>query len=252
MIGGPTDLVVEANIAAAVAGPHEVMVTRSPTAAQLTPPPPRAIRPLDKKSRPPQPEAATIPRPAQRIEPLPEAPVAALLPSQAETSSRPQRDMLAALAAELSTHPAPPHKNPTADTRPHPTGPRQLRPEPAVGPLAEPPIGAPHPVAPAAAKARSTLDENLADMTRQLEAALRKPNAAIDAALTVEPTPAARSPAQAPAVDAETTTPSASRAPRPIEPKPRPPDDAKPNQSTTPNHGHEQELANMLGRSIKN
>jgi len=109
-------------------------------------------------------------------------------------------------------------------------------------------IAVPHTVAHAAAKTTSTLDENLADMARQLEAALRKPNAAVDATLTETPTPAA--PAQAPAVEAETTTPSAARAPRPIEPKPQRPD-AKPKQSTIPTHSLEHEFAKILGRTTK-
>src|SRR5580704_14895149 len=110
MIGGPTDVVVEANIIRAVAAnPRDVTVTRSPTMDSL----PRTI-PLPENgngSWPLQPEPITPPAPAPRatpkFEPLPEEPAAFPLQPAAETPAKAQRDTLAALADELSTKPAP-------------------------------------------------------------------------------------------------------------------------------------------------
>src|SRR5580698_1672148 len=114
MIGGPTDVVVEANIVRAVAAnPRDVTVARSPAMDSL----PRAI-PLPENGNgswplqpepmtPPAPRAAPKLEPAPKFEPLPEEPAAFPLQPAAETSVRPQRDTLAALADELSTKPAP-------------------------------------------------------------------------------------------------------------------------------------------------
>src|SRR5580698_3921729 len=114
IIGGPTDVVVEANIVRAVAAnPRDVTVARSPAMDSL----PRAI-PLPENGNgswplqpapmtPPAPRAAPKLEPAPKFEPLPEEPAAFPLQPAAETSVRPQRDTLAALADELSTKPAP-------------------------------------------------------------------------------------------------------------------------------------------------
>ena len=115
MIGGPTDLVIEANIIThAAAVPHEVLATRSLSKGE-----PRPILPLL-----PEP---TMPHPAPRIEPLSEKPVPSALQSQAEMSTRPQREMLAALASELSTRPPPPCESPITVTRQHPPELRQAQ-----------------------------------------------------------------------------------------------------------------------------
>ncbi len=237
MIGGPTDVVVEPNIVRAGAAAHDVSVARSPGAAE---PLPRAFPLPDKRSSPPQP--VVTPRPAPRIEPLPEEP--APWPVQSpETSTRPQRNPLAALADELSTGPAAPRESPTNVTRPNPTEPRgEVRFEPR---NAMPqPVAAQRPTAETA----STADKNLADLAHRLKAALRKPNAGADALPSATLTRGALSPDQALAAKA---VPSPLRAPRPSEPKPARAD-AKPNQSETLYDNLEQELARLLGQPTKN
>src|ERR1700733_4236821 len=115
MIGGPTDVVVEANIVRAVAAPRDVALAR-PSALE---PLPRAIPLPDNGngSWPLQPEVVTPPpaRSAPKIEPASdEAPAWPPLQPQADTPpaapARPQRDTLAALAG--------PALRPQADTPP--------------------------------------------------------------------------------------------------------------------------------------
>jgi flagellar protein FliO/FliZ len=275
----------------AAAGPHEVALIRS--CAQALPPP-RATPLLDMGSRPRQPELATITHPAPQIALLPEAPAALPLPPQAETSTRPQPDTLAALADNLSTPSFPPRKSPTTVTRPHPTEPRfelrpELRPERRLEPQRERQIVTPQPTAaqPATAETASTPDEELAELARQLEAALRKPHAAADARPSAIPARAAPAPEQASAAEAVPTPPTSVRTPRPptyarpaapalatpsleqalpadatptptsavhaprsSEQKP-PRADANPNQANTPYDSLEQELTSLLRRSAK-
>ena len=105
---------------------------------------------------------------------MPEAPAALPLPSQAKTLTRLQPDTLAALADNLSNRPPQPRKSPTQ--------PIELRPErqsePRVEPQPEPGIATPQPGGrPATVETASTPDEELADLARQLKAALRKPSA---------------------------------------------------------------------------
>jgi flagellar protein FliO/FliZ len=173
MIGGPTDIVVEANIvrgqstreaatsrvsspADNLARPAPAEETAWPLQPEVAPRPARASRPgsLDDASHwalPPEP-AAPAPAPA-----IP-APVAAA-PKRSRSA-----DTLAGLAAELSVRPAEP-----------------VAPAPA--------IEAPRPK-PAPAPASAEADQNLADMASRLEAALRRPS----------PAPAAPAPRPAPAV----------------------------------------------------
>jgi len=205
MIGGPSDVVVEPNIVRALTATRDAPGTRPPVGLDTLP---RAI-PLPESgtngSWPLQPEAA--PRPAPRIEPLPDELPPRPLPPFVEPAPRPQRDTLAALADELSTRPAaPPRGRPP--TRPHSEEPSaeifkepqneaytdfetlaETHPEPRAETRAEPrleprkPVGqpaaaAPHspPVsAPEATEPASAADQSLADMAQRLEAALRKP-----------------------------------------------------------------------------
>ena len=236
MIGGPTDLVIEANIIThAAAVPHEVLSTRSPLKGE-----PRPIMPL-------LPELA-MPNPAPRIEPLSEKPVLSALQSQAEMSMRPQREMLAALASELSTRPPPPCESPITVTRQHPTELRQAQPEPPVGSQAEPRIVTPRLVSATLAGGRttSTADENLALMARRLEVVLHKPNLVADGVLPGKPTRAASSLAQSSAVKAD------AMAPVRVLPTSEPQrSDAKSKQSAIPVNSLERELASLLGRSTR-
>jgi len=262
MIGGPTDVVVEANIVRAVAAPRDVALAR-PAAME---PLPRAIPLPDNGngSWPLQPEVITPPPPARqapKIEPAtdeapawpPLQPQADTPPSGAAAPARPQRDTLAALADELSARPAPP---PPARVR---------TPAPARAPLearAEPRVVEPRPEPRAAAPAvqaaptptpadTAAADQSLAEMAHRLEAALRKPNAPAEAR-TAAPQPRQAQPAEQTAEPATPPAPPAppqSRAARPAEPKPArnaPP--AKPPQSTTLYDNLEQEMASLLGR----
>ena len=236
MIGGPTDLVIEANIIThAAAVPHEVLATRSSSKGE-----PRPIMPLL-----PEP---TIPNPTPRIEPLSEKPVPSALQSQAEKSMRPQREMLAALASELSTRPPPPYESPITVTRQYPTELRQAQSQPRVGSQAEPRIVTSRPVSATLAGGRttSTADENLALMARRLEVVLHKANLVADAVLPAKPTRAASSLAQSSAVKAEAMAPV-----RVLPPSERQRSDAKSKHSAIPVNSLERELASLLGRSTR-
>jgi flagellar protein FliO/FliZ len=255
MIGGPTDVVVEANIVRAVAAPRDVALAR-PAAAE---PLPRAIPLPDNGngSWPLQPEVVTPPpaRQAPKIEPATdEAPAWPPLQPQADTPpaapARPQRDTLAALADELSARPTPP---PTRVRTPAPArAPLEARAEPRV---VEP---RPEPRAPAVQSAptptpaeTAAADQSLAEMAHRLEAALRKPNAPADARAPA-PQPRQTQPAEqaaAPEPAHAPPSPPQPRAARPAEPKPvRSAPPAKPPQSTTLYDNLEQEMASLLGR----
>ena len=252
MIGGPTDVVVEANIVRAVAAPRDVALAR-PAAAE---PLPRAIPLPDNGngSWPLQPEVITPPaRPAPKIEPATdEAPAWPPLQPQADTPpARPQRDTLAALADELSARPAPPPAPARVRTPAPARAPLEARAEPRV---VEP---RPEPRAPAVQAAptpadTAAADQSLAEMAHRLEAALRKPNAPAEARAPqprqeprqAQPAEQAAAPEPQPAPPA----PSQPRAARPPEPKPARSAPAKPPQSTTLYDNLEQEMASLLGR----
>ena len=164
LVGGPIDVVIETSAIGAVAEP------RCADNASFGPlPPPRAIPLLDNGSMQRRPEPATIPRPAPRIEPPPTSAVSPH-PSQAETSTRLQPDSLAALADNLSNRAPPPRKSPTIVTRSPPTELPEQPPEP------QPELGI---ATPQLAGRPATPDEELADLARQLAAALRKPSATV-------------------------------------------------------------------------
>lgn len=241
MIGGPTDVVVEANIVRAVAAsPRDAAMPRAPTMEM-----PRAI-PLPETSNggswPLQPEPIAPPPAApraSRYEPLPEEPAPASVPLQpvAEAPAKPQRDTLAALADELSARPVPSalparNRNTSPPRRPQTEARSEPRPEPR---LPNSPPG------PAAAPVDASTDQSLAEMAHRLEAALRKPGA---------PAAAPAAPQAAPQAAAEPAPPAPpQRAARPAEPKPAPRNnEAKPNKSTTLYDNLEQEMASLLGR----
>jgi hypothetical protein len=266
IIGGPTDVVVEANIVRAVAASRDVALAR-PAAVE---PLPRAIPLPDNGngSWPLQPEAITPPpaRPAPKIEPATDdAPAWPPLQPQADTPpaapARPQRDTLAALADELSARPAP---------TPPPS--RVRTPAPARAPLearAEPRVVEPRPEprAPAVQAAptptpadTAAADQSLAEMAHRLEAALRKPNAPAETRASApqprqeprqesRPEPRQAQPAEQAAASEPPPAPPQPRAARPAEPKPaRSAPPAKPPQSTTLYDNLEQEMASLLGR----
>jgi len=243
MIGGPTDVVVEANIIRAVAAnPRDVTVARSPAMDSL----PRTI-PLPENgngSWPLQAEPITPPAPASRatpkFEPLPEEPAAFPLQPAAETPAKPQRDTLAALADELSTKPAPatPPAPPARSRNPLParTAQAESRVEPRPEPRPEPRL-VPTPPAAAAPVETAAADQSLAEMAHRLEAALRKPGA---------PAPAPAAPAVAPEAAPPAPPTRSARAAEPKLAVSRA--DVKPNKSTTLYENLEQEMASLLGR----
>jgi len=262
MIGGPTDVVVEANIVRAAAASRDVATARPAALETLS----RAIPLPDNGdgSWPLQPEAVTPPaRSTPKPEPAAEeAPTWPLQP-QAETPgpppARPQRDTLAALADELSARPspAPPpaRGRPSGSARP-PLEPRgESRSEPRV-------TAAPPSPAPTAADAAAA-DQSLAEMAHRLEAALRKPGAPAEARAPAAP-PRQSAPVEQAAASDSTAPPLPPRVGRPaVEPRParaaapKPPQSApspqngpspQSTQSPTLYDNLEQEMASLLGR----
>jgi hypothetical protein len=213
MIGGPTDVVVEANIVRAVpAATRDVPLAR-PTAPEIFP---RAI---------PLPEAGSNGSggswPLQPEPPLPMPP------------PRPQREALSALADDLADHPvAPvPATAPTAPVPPRNRAAPTPRPEPRV------------PAPPANNETADLADQSLAEMAQRLEAALRKPKAA-------EPRDAAAAASSTPAAEPETGTTSPAPPPRPARPSEAKPAraDTKAQEGSKVYDTLEQEMASLLGR----
>ena len=246
LIGGPTDVVVEANIVrAAPAATRETAVTRPPPAAETLP---RAI-PLPESgngSWPLQPEpVGPLPRPGPRMEPdeQPGWP----LPQHGEAPpARPARETLAAIADEIAARPTPtPRIRAGGAARPRSVETRaEPRPEPRSEPRMPQNHGGPDPQAVAAA------DQNLAEMAHRLEAALRKPKPAVDArmppSVIVPPAPAPEDNVDAAAAEA------AARPPRPLRPaedRPVGPQaESKPKEGKALYDSLEQEMASLLGR----
>jgi flagellar protein FliO/FliZ len=236
MIGGPTDVVVEANIVRAVPAARDVPLARPPAADPF----PRAI-PLPEignGSWPLQPDPAP-PRRAPRAEPSLEESENSLPPHSEPPSSpppRPQREVLTALADDLAAHPVPPIA-PAAPAAPIP--PRRVAPPPrpqAAEPRPEPRM----PAQPVTTEPTSAADQSLADMAQRLEAALRKSK-------TQEPREANTS------AEAE-AAPSAPPTPAPPAPRPARAAEAKPARpDVKAKEGKlydtlEQEMASLLGR----
>jgi hypothetical protein len=261
MIGGPTDILIEANIVRGQAANREVAASRGTGASEtLT----RTV-PLEDASTswPLAPEPGTQrPRPAAVEEALqwnvpadPVVPMPPPAPSPApRRTARQQADTLAGLAHELS-HPAAHHPEPSiAPQRPAPSFDlTATRTVPTLDiPAGKP--GAPQ-VQPAAAETGG--DQNLAEMAQRLEAALRRPGAPAGAAPAA--TPAARpnrppitthpAPASDPAQNAGLAS-----APRIDSVNGAQDKAAKPEPAATPDEGGaafgslEQEMANLLGR----
>jgi len=224
MIGGPTDVVVEANIVRAT-GAREA-VREPPKAPALTEPPLRAPPAVDSQW-PLQPSN----------EPAPIAPIAPPRPSRAtateepwlppEPGARPRpADSLSGLAAELSTRLSPPETPARAD------------PTPSVAPVIPP---EPPPAAP------TQPDHNLATMAQQLEAALRRTS-------MPESRPPVTDPLAAPPPRPAPPREFKPRAEPKFEPKFDPPLETKSEPklaaapSKAPLDNLEEEMANLLGR----
>lgn len=280
MIGGPSDVVVEANIvrAAPAAAAREVPPLRNPN-EQMG----RQALPPEGSMWPLQPEPAMRP---QRATPLDEPMWPAQTPP--EPARAPSGDRLAGLAAELSRVATPdmggvrPLPEPavarpqTEHARPLPEPVRPApeyvaaRPAPEARPLPEPaptrspasesrrpPIAAaspppPAPSAPAMATPPVAEDQNLADMAHRLEAALRRPVNVTEPAPAepamikpvaepmVRPNPGDQPPATAPRLPA-------TEAARPAPEHNTPPPDSK-HGTKAVYDSLEQEMASLLGR----
>ena len=191
LIGGPTDVVVEANIVRAAPATREATLTRPPPAAETLPRAP----PLPENgngSWPLRPEPMGPPRPAPRMEP--DEQVNWPLPQHGEAPPRPARETLAAIAEQIAARPVPRNRLEGA-ARQRPAEPRgEPRGEPRPEARAEPrrPQIQPDPQAVAAA------DQNLAEMAHRLEAALRKPKMVADARGEGRAPPPVAPPAPAP------------------------------------------------------
>jgi flagellar protein FliO/FliZ len=246
LIGGPTDLVIETNVIGALVVPRDAQVTRPPAPTML--PQPSDAPLLDKVYMQRQPEPVTMPRTAPRIE-QPQTPAVLPHPTRAETSTRLQPDTLAALVDNLSNRSPSLRKTPNAVTRLHPT---ETQPHLWPGPQVElqpksrmvmPPRASEQP---AIAPTESTPDEDLGDLTRRLEALLRKSSATTSERLSIIPIREATLPEQPTA--AVPTPPSPVRAAYSSERKPLRAE-ANSNQGNATNDGFEQKLAKLLGRS---
>jgi len=252
MIGGPTDILVEANIVRGQAVNRDVPAARGTGATEAMA---RAV-PLDETTTawPLAPEpGAPRPRPAALEESLswsaePHVPMPPVPPP---APRRPMRapDTLAGLANELSKpnggHAEPvvaaPRAAPSLDI-------------PAMRPMAMPSLDisagkpaatpAPAPAQPAAHEAPG--DQNLADMAQRLEAALRRPGAPAAKPATTTPSPApAPNPAQnaglasAPRIDSVNGARDKAAKPEPA---------AAPEEGGAAFGSLEQEMASLLGR----
>jgi flagellar protein FliO/FliZ len=168
LIGGPTDVVVEANIVRAAPATREATLTRPPPVAETLPRAP----PLPENgngSWPQRSEPMGPPRPAPRMEPDE-------LPQHGEAPPRPARETLASVAEQIAARPVRNRLEGAARQRPaEPRG--EPRGEPRPEARAEPR----RPQIQRDPQAVATADQNLAEMAHRLEAALRMPKMVADA-----------------------------------------------------------------------
>jgi flagellar biogenesis protein FliO len=243
MIGGPTDVVVEANIVRAAAAPRDVAQPRPPAAPAEALPRPVPLGEGSMWPLQPHAEPSTPPPPVRPRQPIAEEPMQwhpesePLPPPRVRHEPRPA-DPLAGLAAELSRQPLP---EPAAPRPPRPVrereAPRMREPERA---RAAPPPVPPPQQQHSDEQFASSADQNLAEMAQRLEAALRRPKSA--EARTPEP-PARHQQAAAPEPAEVTASPEAVEPvppPRAAEPKPAP--------KKSVYDSLEQEMASLLGR----
>jgi flagellar protein FliO/FliZ len=173
LIGGPTDVVVEANIVRAAPATREATLTRPPPVAETLPRAP----PLPENgngSWPQRSEPMGPPRPAPRMEP--DEQVNWPLPQHGEAPPRPARETLASVAEQIAARPVRNRLEGAARQRPaEPRG--EPRGEPRPEARAEPR----RPQIQRDPQAVATADQNLAEMAHRLEAALRMPKMVADA-----------------------------------------------------------------------
>ena len=250
MIGGPTDVVVEANIVrAAPAAVREPAAPRIPAPgenlARAIPLPEadveRLLAAAAGSSRHCRCNLLRLGRRVPRIEPISEEPISAA-PAAREPIPRPQREALTALADDLSAV-----VPPTAPVTPLPPRSRPAPPDPIA---AEPNRRSEHRVEPPRLPAGQpasdpgAADQSLAEMAQRLEAALRKPKTS---ELRASPTSAATA-EDAEQAEEQTAAPlPPPRAARPTEAKPARAE-AKPKEGKALYDTLEQEMASLLGR----
>jgi flagellar protein FliO/FliZ len=173
LIGGPTDVVVEANIVRAAPATREATLTRPPPVAETLPRAP----PLPENgngSWPQRSEPMGPPRPAPRMEP--DEQVNWPLPQHGEAPPQPARETLASVAEQIAARPVRNRLEGAARQRPaEPRG--EPRGEPRPEARAEPR----RPQIQRDPQAVATADQNLAEMAHRLEAALRMPKMVADA-----------------------------------------------------------------------
>jgi flagellar biogenesis protein FliO len=236
MIGGPSDIVVEQNIVRAMPG-------RDQAAPRLNPLPEDDAAPND------------------RVEPaepsIPEPPARTARPSFADELRRPaappppplperRHDPLATISPEPLTRPEP--RPDLRAPRNEPVLPRPpLRPTESPGAPKAPPVRGTEPAAPPPPPPDlATADQNLAEMAKRLEAALRRPTGDVrpapDAPTNAPPaTPEAPAVRPAPRVTIE-PSPGGSATP-PVVPEVSPPSRTKGDFENL-----EDEMASLLGR----
>lgn len=245
MIGGPTDVVVETNIARGTAQGRDAPRQPTPDQSWIEPevpeimpePPPRPTRaPLGADERRAPPSMPVPPAPERRAEPM-----TGFVPESMTRSQQPAPRVEPPPVRRAEKPVAPPVAPPPR--APQPAAPR-VEPPPMVAPTA--PVVTATAATVTATEAMSQADKNLAEMAQRLEAALRAPGAAPRA----EPPPIVPSkvdrvgaPPVAPDVAPARPAPSAEAA---VEPPAAPPaEDAKP---ATGFESLEAEMASLLGR----
>jgi len=246
MVGGPSDVVVEANIVratAAAAGARGPAVVETPRAIPLPELASNGSWPLQPESAGPA-SGSTPARRVSRIEPA--ADEAGSLPPPMDTPSRSPRESLTSIADDLAANPL----APAAPIAPISAAPPRSRSTPPGRPLpaegrADQRADSRAAAQPTSPEAIAAADKTLAEMAQRLEAALRKPKAAESREAPMQSGPAQSSGADTPTAPAVQAAPV--RPLRPVEAKPGRPD-------TTTKEGKaiyetlEQEMANLLGR----
>ncbi len=289
MIGGPTDVVVEANIVRATAPVRDVQPPRVPAvapdalprtmplsegnmwplqpepapAARVEPQPPRAPQ-RQTHAPPPLPVEETAeweeepePQPPAMAPPQPLPPQPA--PLRRAAAARTAQEPFIGLADELAR--VQPQAEPTGETRPADPEARPVRREPRM-PRSQPAASPPQqPASPTQAPAAEgpphpPADQNLAEMAQRLEAALRRPAKADGFA---DPAPRAAQPNFEPEqADSEDYVPPPPRAPASAEARPAR-SEARParteKSAAAPKSSLydslEQEMASLLNRPTK-
>ena len=170
LIGGPTDVVVEANIVRAAPATREATPTRLTPAAETLPRAP----PLPENGNGSWPEPMGPPRPTPRME---HEQVNWPLPQHGEAPPRPARETLAAIAEQIAARPVPRNRLEGA-ARQRPAEPRG---EPRGEPRPEARVEPRRPQIQPDPQAATAADQNLAEMAHRLQAALRKPKMVADA-----------------------------------------------------------------------